>query len=85
MTVPQTAVSYSLYGDSIYVVEQKGKDEKGNPELIAVQKFVKVGERRDTVAAIISGVKIGDTVVTSGQLKLHPNVRVKINNTVKLD
>lgn len=84
ITVPQSAVTYSLYGDSIYVVEQKGKDKKGQPELIAVQKYVKVGERRDNLVAILSGVKVGDEVVTSGQIKLHPNARVLINNMVNL-
>lgn len=84
ITVPQSAISYSLYGDSIYVVEQKGKDKKGTPELIAVQKYVKTGERRGNVVAVLSGIKVGDIVVSSGQLKLHPNARVLINNAVNL-
>src|SRR3989338_2755032 len=73
ITVPQSAISYSLYGDSIYVVENKGKDKKGKPNLIAVQKYVKVGERRDNVIAILNGIQAGEEIVTSGQLKLHPN------------
>lgn len=84
ITVPQTAVSYSLYGDSIYVVENQGKDKKGQPKLIAVQKYIKVGERRDTLIAVQSGIQAGDTVVTSGQIKLHPDARVVVNNAVEL-
>jgi membrane fusion protein (multidrug efflux system) len=84
ITVPQSAVTYSLYGDSIYVIEQKGKNKKGEPQFIAVQKYVKTGERRDNVVAILSGINVGDEVVTSGQLKLHPNSTVVINNTVNL-
>ena len=84
ITVPQTAVSYSLYGDSIYVIEEKGKDKKGKPELIAMQKYVKIGERRDNVIAIVSGINVGDTIVTSGQIKLHPGAHVLINNAVSL-
>jgi membrane fusion protein (multidrug efflux system) len=84
ITVPQTSVTYSLYGDSIYVVEDKGKDKKGQPQLTAVQKYVKLGERRDSVVAIKSGIQAGDTVVTSGQLKLHSGSRVLINNAVSL-
>lgn len=83
ITVPQTAVTYSLYGDSIYVVV-KGKDKFGKPALIAKQRFVKVGSRRDTVIAIDQGIKAGDQVVTSGQLKLHPGARVVVNNSIKL-
>lgn len=84
LTLPQTAIAYSLYGDSVYVVENKGKDKKGEPKLIAVQKYVKVGERRGAVVSIVEGLKNGDTVVTSGQLKLQPNARVLVNNSVKL-
>ena len=82
ITVPQSAITYSLYGDSAYVVEQKSKDKKGNSILIAVQKFVTVGERRNNIASIVQGIAVGDSVVTSGQLKLHPNAQVIINNKV---
>ena len=85
LTLPQTAVTYSLYGDSVYVVETKGQDKKGKPILIAVQKYVRVGDRRDDVVSIIEGVKAGETVVTSGQVKLHPNARVEVDNSVKLE
>lgn len=83
ITIPQTAVNYSLYGDSVYVVT-KGKDKKGKSALIAQQKFVNVGERRGTVVEIKKGLNVGDTVVTAGQLKLHPGSRVIINNSIKL-
>lgn len=85
ITVPQSAVTYSMYGDSVYVVEQKGKTKRGKPLLIAVQKYVTVGHRRGNVVAITKGIKAGDEVVTSGQLKLHPNAAVMINNSVTLD
>ncbi|MDP1573936.1 MAG: efflux RND transporter periplasmic adaptor subunit [Coxiellaceae bacterium] len=79
ITVPQTAVTYSMYGDSVYVVENKGKEK------IAVQKYVLVGDRRDNVAEITKGIVAGDEVITSGQLKLHPNATVVINNAVNLN
>lgn len=86
ITVPQSAVTYSLYGDSIYVIETRGKDKKGKPIFIAAQKYVKVGERRDNVVAILSGIKAGDWVVTSGQIKLvQPDSPVLINNAVSLN
>ena len=84
ITVPQSAITYSLYGDSVYVVEDKGKDKKNKPLLVAVQKYVKVGDRRANIVAVKEGLSIGDEVVTSGQLKLHPNARVLVNNTVEL-
>ncbi len=85
ITLPQTAVTYSLYGDSVYVVEKKGKDKQGKPLSVAVQKYIKVGERRENVIAVTSGLKVGETVITSGQLKLHPNSRVTVNNAIKLN
>lgn len=84
ITVPQTAVTYSLYGDVIYVAEDKGKDKKGQPILTAVQKYVKVGDRHGLSVAVQEGIQTGDEVVTSGQLKLHPNARVLINNSIIL-
>jgi len=85
ITVPQTAITYSLYGDSVYIVS-KSKDKKtGKPDLIAVQKFVTLGPRKDTEVAIKKGIKEGDIVVSSGQLKLHTGSRVIINNAVKLN
>jgi len=85
ITVPQTSISYSLYGDAIFVIEAKGKDKKGNPILNVSRHYVKVGERRGNRIAIISGIKAGDHVVTSGQLKLQNNMRITINNRVNPD
>jgi len=83
ITIPQTSINYSLYGDSVYIIV-KGKDKKGHPTLIAKQQFVKLGESRGTVVEVLKGIKAGDTVVTSGQLKLHSGARVVINNSIKL-
>ncbi len=83
ITVPQTAITYSLYGNSIYVVTKR-KGKKGKVELIATQKFVTIGDRRGTVIAVKKGIQAGDLVVTSGQLKLHSGDRIIVNNAVKL-
>lgn len=84
VTVPLTAISYSLYGDSIFVITEKGKDKKGKPILQAKRVYVKVGEKRGNQVAIIKGIKAGDLVVTSGQLKLQDNARVVVNNKVDI-
>lgn len=84
ITVPQTAVSFNPYGDIVYlVVDSSKKDDKGEPILIAQQVFVQVGETRGDQIAIIKGLKAGDTVVTSGQLKLKNGSQITINNTVE--
>jgi membrane fusion protein, multidrug efflux system len=83
LTLPQTAVSYNPYGDTVFVVEEgKGKDEK--VALIAQQKFVTTGETRGDQVAILSGIKEGDTVVTAGQIKLRSGgVPVIVNNAIQ--
>ena len=84
IVVPQTTVSYSLYGDSIFVITRHGKDKKGNPILTVKREYVKVGERQGNIIAILSGIKAGDEVVTSGQLKLEDGMRVVVNNSNKI-
>ena len=82
LTLPQTAVSYNPYGDTVFVVEeQKGQD--GKPSLVAQQKFVITGETRGDQVAILSGIKEGDTIVTAGQIKLRSGFPVAVNNSIQ--
>lgn len=92
VTVPRTAITYSLYGDSIYVVlpapagQGTVADGAGNAErkLVAERRYVKTGQTRDDRAALLSGVKAGEEVVTTGQLKLSPGAAIRIDNTQPL-
>jgi membrane fusion protein (multidrug efflux system) len=98
VAVPRIAVTYSLYGDSVYVVrkgapepaappDQGGAaaaDTPGAPPLVAERRFVKVGETRGDLVAVLSGLQAGDEVVTTGQLKLQPNAHVQVNNSGSL-
>ena len=77
VVLPATAIVYSPYGDSVYVV---AKDDKG--VLAAQQRFVKVGPKRGDQISLLEGVKAGEEVVTAGQGKLRPGTPVTINNTV---
>ncbi|MGA8006916.1 MAG: efflux RND transporter periplasmic adaptor subunit [Burkholderiales bacterium] len=83
LTVPQTAISFNPYGNTVYVVEDKGKGPDGKPQLVATQRFVTTGATRGDQIAIVSGVKEGETVVTAGVLKLRNGVPVIINNSVQ--
>jgi len=82
VVVPKPAVTYSLYGDAVYVVTEEGKDDQGNPILKAHQRFVRVGRSQGEWVAVTEGLEPGDRVVTAGQLKLHDGSPVKINNEV---
>jgi len=86
-TVPKASVTYSLYGDSVFVItpDTKSKDDKGGPSLTVNEVFVKLGDERGTRVAVTEGVKPGDMVVTSGMQKLHTGAVVQINNSVTPD
>ena len=76
--VPETAVDYSLYGDSVYVVRDAGKDPDGKPILKVERVFVSTGDRRDGRIAILSGLKGGERLAGSGQLRLNNGAEVTI-------
>ena len=82
ITLPQTAISYNPYGDTVYVVDNKGTDANGKPQLIARQTFVTAGATRGDQVAVLKGVGEGDTVVTAGQIKLHNGSAILINNSI---
>ncbi|MGH8282722.1 MAG: efflux RND transporter periplasmic adaptor subunit [Gammaproteobacteria bacterium] len=85
VTVPTTAVDYSLYGSSVFIVKQDSKDADGKPVLKVNQQFVTTGQERDGRVAITKGLQAGDIIVTAGQQKLQNGMQVEINNSVKLD
>jgi multidrug efflux system membrane fusion protein len=78
VTVPETAVDYTLYGDSVYLLAEKKADD-GKTSLTAVRTFVRTGNRINGRAEILSGLKAGDRVVAVGQLKLQSGVAVAIS------
>jgi membrane fusion protein (multidrug efflux system) len=82
-TRPQTAVTFSPYGDTAYLVENKGQDDKGQPQLIAHQTFITTGAKRGDQVAVAKGIKEGDTVVIAGQIKLHNGSPLLIDNSVR--
>lgn len=83
LTLPQTAVTFNPYGESVYIIEQGEKGADGKPTLVAKQSFVTVGNTRGDQIAILGGIKEGDMIATSGQLKLRNGSTVIINNTVQ--
>ena len=83
LTLPRTAVTFNPYGETVYLVEEKGTDKAGKKTLTVRQTFVTLGPARGDQVAVLSGVKEGDQVVTSGQLKIKNNSVVIINNQVQ--
>jgi membrane fusion protein (multidrug efflux system) len=108
VTVPRTAVTYGLYGDSVWVVKESAPEPAAagaptasaepvgsaiaadatptgsvpaQPKLTAERRFVRVGPSEGDRVAILEGVKAGEEVVTSGQLKLQPGATIKVDNS----
>jgi membrane fusion protein (multidrug efflux system) len=82
VTLPQSAITHNPYGDTVYLVQKSGTDDKGKPKLTVVQRFVKLGDTRGDQVAVKSGVAVGDEVVTAGQMKLRNGSPVVINNKI---
>ena len=112
VTVPRTAVTYGLYGDSVWVVKESAPEPvspaatptvesapvvstaaadaaptgavPAEPKLTVERRFVRVGPTEGDRVAILEGVKAGEQVVTSGQLKLQPDATIKVDNSSAL-
>jgi membrane fusion protein, multidrug efflux system len=82
VTLPQTAITYNPYGDTVYVIDGKSASAGDKPQLIARQTFVTTGATRGDQVAVLKGIKAGDMVVTAGQIKLHNGAPVLINDSV---
>ena len=78
ITIPETAVDYTLYGDSVYLISEK-KEEDGKTSLTTTRSFVQTGNRIEGRAEILKGLKPGDRVVAVGQLKLQSGSAVTIS------
>jgi membrane fusion protein (multidrug efflux system) len=87
VTLPRTSITYSLYGDSVYVltpappkVGEAQAAVASSDQLFAIERrFVRPGDTREDKVAIAEGIKPGEVVVTQGQIKLQPNARVRID------
>lgn len=86
LVLPESTITYTLYGNSVYVVVPKKssdgqpeKDAKGEPQLIVERRFVTTGERRGGQVIISKGLQPGEQVVTGGQLKLDNGAAVAIS------
>jgi membrane fusion protein (multidrug efflux system) len=93
VTLPRTAIAYSLYGDSVFVVKPVPPDTggaqaapaNGDAALKIERRAVRTGEIREDSVAIIDGVEPGETIVAEGQLKLQSGARVRIDPAARLD
>ncbi len=82
VVIPQTAITYTLYGDSAFIVSLSGKKNDKGEDLGSVKRvLIKTGDKIENLVAITEGIKAGDIVVTSGQSKLENDLKIVINNS----
>lgn len=84
IAIPETAVDFSLYGNAVYVVTKDGKDKHGQDKTIVKRHYVTIGDRKNGKIAILKGIKAGDLVVTSGQLKIDDGSNVVVDPKAQL-
>ena len=88
LSVPDTAIEYSIHGDAVYVIAKPAQKEGEPPageQLVATRALVKTGGRAGDRVIIRSGLKAGDLIVTAGQLKLHDGAPVQVVAAETLD
>ena len=91
VVVPQTAISFNPYGNSVYVVVAAPAGAKAGPAMegmpvathVVKQRFVTTGATRGDLVGISAGLEPGEVVVTSGLLRLRNDAGVTINNKVQ--
>jgi membrane fusion protein (multidrug efflux system) len=79
VTVPETAVTYSLQGNAVFVITPTEEDG-----MTATARIVTVGDVREGRTAILDGLNAGERIVTAGQNKLYRGVRIVIDESVDL-
>ncbi len=82
LAIPATSILYAPYSDSVFVVESKKDEKTGKVAKTVRQQFVRLGEKRGDFIAVLSGLKEGDTVVTTGVFKLRNGQSVVVDNTL---
>ncbi len=87
VVVPTTAISFTMYGDSVFVIEKNkdGHKDKNDHDILTVKRvFVTTGAQQGNETVIKKGISAGDWIVATGELKLENDTQVTINNSVKL-
>jgi membrane fusion protein (multidrug efflux system) len=69
--IPSSAVVHNPYGETVYVIE----------EGLARQRFIKTGPQQGDLIQVLDGLKTGEQVITSGQIKLRNGIPVRVDNS----
>lgn len=73
LVIPETAVDYTPYGNSVFVIEQ------GDGGLTVQRTQIETGDTRDGQIAVVSGLEENQRIVALGHNKLRNGMPVKID------
>ncbi len=82
LVIPATSVLHAPYGDSVFVIEESDAGETEKAGKILRQQFVRLGERQGDFVVAVSGLKEGETLVSTGVFKLRNTQAVVIDNSL---
>ncbi|MCG8030532.1 MAG: efflux RND transporter periplasmic adaptor subunit [Candidatus Thiodiazotropha taylori] len=85
LAIPATSVLYAPYGDTVFVIDTTKDEATGEEQKTLRQQIIRLGRTRGDYVAVVTGLKEGETVVTSGVFKLRPNMAVVVDNSLALD
>jgi len=80
LVLPTTAIAYTLYGNSVFLIQQDGNNNK-----VVKRVFVTTGDQQGNQVLITQGLEAGQQVVSAGEIKLQNDTQVVINNEVLLN
>jgi membrane fusion protein, multidrug efflux system len=79
--LPETAILYAPYGDSVFVVDKKPPETAGAQGQVLRQQFVRLGEKRGDFVAVLSGLEADEQIVSTGVFKLRNGIPVVVDNS----
>jgi membrane fusion protein (multidrug efflux system) len=82
LAIPATAVLYAPYSDSVFIVEDPPEPNPGRPVKVVRQQFAQLGEKHGDFVAVRSGLKEGETIVSTGVFKLRNGQTVTVDNSL---
>ncbi|MBV2120859.1 MAG: efflux RND transporter periplasmic adaptor subunit [Candidatus Thiodiazotropha sp. (ex Ctena orbiculata)] len=85
LAIPATSVLYAPYGDTVFVIDTTKDEATGEEQKTLRQQIIRLGRTRGDYVSVVTGLKEGETVVTSGVFKLRPNMAVVVDNSLALD
>lgn len=80
VVIPATAVLYAPYSDSVFLLKTEKNEQTGQTETVLSQQFIRLGEKRGDFVAVTSGLREGETIVSTGVFKLRNGQKAIVNN-----